>query len=209
MNTLAVLIPVKSSGAKSRLPRVLSDRERREFVGLLLTDLLKELGRAHLLASTYVISSDGKILEQARREGANGVHEPRDEGVNAAVVRGIRAAGKSDYLVLPSDLPLANSTHIEHLLKMKASGPALVIVPSLSFNGTNALLFSPRDGLELSYDDDSFWNHLRSAARVGIKCGISSREELMFDVDSPADLENLVSVKSEKPSVKFAREASR
>ena len=46
---LAVLVPVKSSGAKSRLSGVLSEGERREFASLLLKDLHAALGRAGLL----------------------------------------------------------------------------------------------------------------------------------------------------------------
>ena len=206
MSSLAVLIPVKSSGAKSRLSKILSQSERREFVALLLSGLLAELSKARLLRATYVISSDEETLSRASREGATPIREAGDEGVNSAVTLGIESVnGATSYLVLPSDLPLATSSQIRHLLALGWSTGRAVIVPSLTFNGTNALFFAPSSGLELSYDDDSFWNHLESAGREGLRCAISTMTGLMFDVDSPADLENLARVRSERPSVRFAR----
>jgi 2-phospho-L-lactate/phosphoenolpyruvate guanylyltransferase len=206
MNPPAVLVPVKSTGAKSRLSQVLSEKERREFVVLLLLELLAELRKAALIGNSRVISSDGRILGLAASKGALPVRETADAGVNEAVLEGIKSAEEAAaFLVLPADLPLITSSHILHLLRMGSSGLSVVLAPSLGFNGTNALVFSPRDGLELSYDRDSFWNHLRSAARCGISTGVCSTKEVMFDVDTPSDLRALASMKSTRPPVVFAR----
>ena len=207
---LAVLVPVKSSGAKSRLSGVLSEGERREFASLLLKDLLAALGRAGLLESTYVISSDRGALRMAESKGANGIPEPRDEGVNSAVSRGVRAVVSADtFMVLPADLPLVGPGDVKHVLALRSEGLSAVLVPSMAFNGTNALLYSPSDGLKLSYDDDSFWNHLRSAARKGIPCAVSSPRGIVFDVDSPDDFRALAESRASGSSAAFAREASK
>ena len=210
MTSLAVLIPFKSSGPKSRLSAVLSEGERQEFAFLLLSELLAALGRARLLPVSHVISSDPEALAVAERSGADAVAEARDSGVNSAVVLGIEAAEPADdILVLPADLPLIGRSHIRHLLAMKSSIRGTVIVPSLSFDGTNALLFSRRKGPDLSYDADSFWGHLGSAARKGTPCCVSCVHEVMFDVDSPRDLELLARSKSDRPPAEFARRALR
>jgi 2-phospho-L-lactate guanylyltransferase (CobY/MobA/RfbA family) len=84
----------------------------------------------------------------------------------------------------------------------------VVIAPSASFNGTNALVFSPKAGLALSYDRDSFWNHIRASGRKGLSVGVSSEPGLTFDLDSPHDLRLLARSKARNPAVEFARRAA-
>ena len=209
MSPFAVLIPVKSSGTKSRLAPVLSLAERRELQTLLLSGVLRALREAGLLAETRVVTSDRQILRLAASSGAGTVREDRDRGVNAAVGAGIRALGRtSRVLVLPSDLPLLRASEVRHLATL---GELLqvVIAPSATFNGTNALVFSPGAGLKLSYDRDSFWNHIRGSGRKGLSVGVASEPGLTFDLDSPQDLRILASSKARNPAVGFARRATR
>ncbi len=209
MKDLAVLVPVKSSAVKSRLSGVLSEPERREFALLLLSWVMRQLGKAGLLQSTWVISSDRRVQELASAAGARSVSETRDRGVNSAVALGIRASGgPSTIMVIPSDLPLLKASEIEHIVELKERLD-LVIVPSLSFNGTNALVLSGSRRIPLSYDDDSFWNHLASGSRKGLSVGVSSEPGLMFDVDSPADLAALARSGHPTPAAEFARKALR
>jgi 2-phospho-L-lactate guanylyltransferase len=210
LTTTAVLIPVKSSAAKSRLSQVLSGLERREFAELLLRGVLEALGQAGLLSSSYVVSSDSRTLTLARRMGADVILEPGNAGVNSAVSRGIRRTRPSEnVLVIPSDLPLLQASELRHLIALKSAGLDVVMAPSWSFDGTNALLFSRERGITLSYDDDSFWNHLESCAQRGLSVGVSSRRGLTFDVDSPEDLRSLARLGPNKPLVPFAVRATR
>ena len=206
--TLAVLIPVKSSGAKSRLASVLSMKERRELEYLLLIGVLSAMREAGLLAETSVVTSDPEILKLATDHGARAVREARDQGVNAAVEAGVRAAGlASKALVLPSDLPLLRASEVKHLVGLSEL-LRVVIAPSTSFNGTNALVFPTESGLALSYDRDSFWNHVRSSAREGLSVGVCSDPGLTFDLDSPEDLRFLAKSEASNPAVEFARRAT-
>lgn len=210
MTTLAVLIPVKSSGPKSRLSEVLSLKEREELGKLLLGGVLKALKQAGLLGVSHVISSDRSVLEFAIGHGAWAIAEPRDAGVNSAVIRGIKRAGFPDsILVLPSDLPFIRGTEVRRLLALKSAGFDMVLVPSSAFDGTNALLFRPSSGLTLSYDDNSFWNHLKAGAQNGLSIGVSSERGLMFDIDSPKDFRVLAHSRAEVSPVVFARRAGR
>ena len=200
---------MKGSGIKSRLSSALSGTERREFESILLSGVLETLRAAGLLGSAYVVSSDPGILRLASSTGAGAVRETKDRGVNAAVEAGISAAGGPQrVLVLPSDLPLLRAAEVRRVLAL-GRWLQVVIAPSESFNGTNALLFSPSAGLPLSYDDDSFWNHIRSAAKEGRSVGVTTEPGLTFDVDSPEDLRRLSRSRSGCRAAAFARRRAR
>ena len=200
---------MKSSGAKSRLSSVLPLREREELESLLLSGVLGALRKAALLPATHVVSSDPVILRLATRSGAGIVREAGDKGVNAAVEAGVSALGRPlKVLVLPCDLPLLRASQIRHIVSLSEL-MQVVIAPSTSFNGTNALVFSPNMGLPLSYDDDSFWNHIRASSQRGLSVAVVSNPGLAFDLDSPEDLQKLAHVRARTPAGAFARRAFR
>ena len=206
MTPLAVIIPVKHSQLKSRLSSVLSRTQREEFATLLLLDVLGAFRSAGLIESCHVVSSDEKVLRLASRLGAGIVRESADAGVNAAVTAGVNEAGRHcDILVVPSDLPLLRAADIRRILALRSSGLDVVIAPSLAFNGTNALAFSASSHPALSYDDNSFWNHLRASARRGLSVAVCSERTIMFDVDSPSDLRALARSRSTGRAAVFAR----
>jgi len=201
---------MKSNRVKSRLSAFLSEEQRTEFSRLLLGDLMAVLKEAGILHSSLVVSSDRTILDYAVKQGATAVPEEEDAGVNAAVVRGLTAVGGGvTVLVLPSDLPLLRPSELRRLLRLKTAGLDVVLAPSLGFNGTNALLFVSGSDFPLSYDDDSFWNHLGSCGRLGLRAGVSCESGLMFDVDAPDDLRLLSKSRSMRKSAVFARRALR
>ena len=206
MSSTVVIIPVKSSGKKSRLARVLDEEEREEFAGLLLAEVLGEVRKAGLLRSCSVVSPDKTILGTAERAGARTVPEEEAAGFDAAVARGLRGVrGHPDVLIIPADLPLLEATELLHLLEARLDGFGAVIAPSRAFDGTNAMLFSLSAPVPLSYDDDSFWNHLSGAARRGLSVRVCTEPGLTFDVDSPSDFEALALSESRRPPAEFAR----
>ncbi len=208
MTSVAVLVPVKGGNVKTRLSAVLSADQRRRFARLTLGDVLASLKSAGLISSTYVISPDGGVLEMAKRLGATAVKEPKDSGVNSAVLLGMRKVRSEVVMVVPSDLPLLRSSDISRLLELK-EGLDIVIAPSVGFTGTNALVFSRSRPLALSYDDNSFWNHLRGAARASMTAGVCCRPGVMFDVDSTEDLRALARSSGGRASAAFARRSAR
>lgn len=201
---------MKSSGKKSRLAGVLDEGQREEFAGLLLLEVLGELRRARLVASCRVVSPDGGILEMAERAGARAVQEKEAAGFDTAVARGlVGVRGHQDVLILPADLPLLEAPELVRLLEARSAGFEAVVAPSRAFDGTNAMLFSPSAPVPLSYDHDSFWNHLSGAARRGLSAWVCTEPGLTFDVDSPSDLEALARSRSKRPSAEFARRVMR
>lgn len=209
MSELAVVVPVKSAG-KSRLSPVLSAAERRAVSLSMFRGMMGALAGAGVIGACRVVSSDNEVLSEAAALGARPVPEPSDRGVNAAVRAAMDATPEADeFLVLPSDLPLLTAADVSALLRLKADGPDVVLSPSLSFDGTNALLFPRVPGLSLSFDSDSYWNHLSAAAASGLSVGVCARKGIMFDVDSPDDLKALADAKVENESAELARAAAR
>jgi len=201
---------VKSAGKKSRLGQVLDESEREEFARLLLADVLGELKKAGLLASSRVVSPDGMVLEMAGRAGAHPVREEAAGGFDRAVARGVRGVRRGqDVLIIPADLPLLKAPELVHLLEARSDGLDAVIAPSRAFDGTNAMLFSLSAQIPLSYDDDSFRNHLSGAARRGLSVRVCTEPGLTFDVDSPSDFEALARSGSKRASAEFARKVMR
>jgi 2-phospho-L-lactate/phosphoenolpyruvate guanylyltransferase len=201
---------VKSSGAKSRLAGVLTPAQREEFSRLLLVEVIQVTKRAGLLRHCRVVTSDEGTLDLAARLGATTIREPGDTGVNDAVLRGMEGAGDPEsILVMPSDLPLLEASDVKHVLTLGRAGVEFVLAPSLAFDGTNALLMPRGRPLALSYDTDSFWNHLSAAARGGLPVAVCTRVGLTLDIDTPEDLAALARSKSTRPSARFVRRVFR
>ena len=199
---------MKSARVKSRLSAVLSEEQRIEFSRILLAELFGVLKEARVLHSSKVVSSDREILDYAVKQGANAFPEDEDAGVNEAVMSVISTFRRNEAaLVLPSDLALLTPSELGRLLQLKSAGLDVVLAPSRSFNGTNALLFSSGSNFPLSYDHDSFWNHLGSCGRLELSVAVCCERGLMFDVDTPDDLRSLSASRAKRRSVAFARRA--
>lgn len=207
MRLPAVVIPVKSSGAKSRLSGVLNAAQRKEFSAILLSEVLEAVKGAGLGEECHVVSSDRDVLESAAAQGARPVSEDADAGVDEAVRRGMMASDAEEFLVLPSDLPLIGPSDLLRILELRRGGVGLVLTPSVAFDGTNALLFSRASRFPLSYDRNSFWNHLASASAMGLSVGVCTGPGVIFDVDSPADFRALVDSGHGGRAAAYARRA--
>ncbi len=202
----AVVIPVKGENHKSRLAGVMDGQTREELARLLLVDLLSVIRRAGLLSSTFIVSSSEGMLATARYEGANALKEDRDRGFNSAVELAMRTREDSnEFLVLPSDLPLLKVEDLKRPLATKREGIDAVISPSRAFDGTNLLLYSRARIPGLSYDNDSFWNHVSSAARSNISLAVYGSVGIMMDLDSVADARSLLRSKKNCASLEFLR----
>lgn len=206
MSRLAVVVPVKSRGHKTRLSGMMSSAERALLAGHLLDDTLANLKSADLLSRAFIVSADEGALRRAEATGAGAVKERRDAGVNAAVRLAISSLSGSDlFLVLPSDIPLLSAEELHRALALRRAGADVVIAPSSTFNGTNLLLFSRDKMPELSYDKDSFWNHLASCARRGYTVAVTSGEGLMADIDEPADVARALKARINRRSLRFLK----
>jgi len=206
LTALRILIPFKAAGVKSRLSGLLNEAQRQKFAELLLLDVLCACSVAGLLGKCSVISSNRRVLSLAEKSGATGLSEPSDRGVNSAVELGVKKEkGADEFMVLPSDLPLLGASELSQVLTLRSSGINVVLSPSHTFNGTNLLIFSRFEKIKLSYDSDSFWNHLRDAARRKLRVAVFTGRGALFDVDTPADFALLASLSTNRRSAAFAR----
>jgi len=205
MSAPAVLVPFKGAEFKSRLSPILDEEGRKEFAYLLLTDLLQKVREAGLHQQSHVVSPDLSAKGIAAKFGASFMLEPRARGVNSAVRFGMRMLkGRDRFMVLPSDLAMVTVADIRAALEI-GRDLDLVIAPSSSFNGTNLLLFPRRMARLLSYDNNSFWNHLAAAARLGLSTAVLTKKGLVFDLDTPADARELAESKTRSRAARYLR----
>jgi 2-phospho-L-lactate guanylyltransferase len=198
-------VPFKSTDPKSRLSQVLDIARRKELAEIMLRGVLGAIRSAGLRNDCYLISSGPEAHSLARRSGVTLIPEPSDRGVNAAVSTAMETLRKYEsFLVVPSDLALIGRSDIRAALEL-GSRLDCVISPSKSFDGTNLLLVSRDDGFTLSYDSNSFWNHVGEAARKQLTLAIHCSRGVLFDVDSPEDLRELGRVRINTRVVRFAR----
>jgi len=200
-----VIIPFKAARRKSRLLGTLNPGQREKLSLLMLESVLAAVAGAGLARTCHVVTSDEPALELARRAGGAPVAEKENSGVNAAVSLGMRRVGARRYLILPADLPLLTASDIERAVALTSLSADVVISPSRHLDGTNLLLFSGDRRVPLSYDRNSFWDHISSAARMGCSLAVYTGKGALFDVDTPDDLEVLAGLQISNRTVSFAR----
>lgn len=209
MTAPSILIPVKAGVPKSRLSALLNEAQRKELVQSMLMDVLDAFSGVGLLPHCVVISSSGQWRALARSLGARAVTETSDNGVNSAVATGSAMASYGDLMVVPADVPLLRGSEIRRALGLKASGVDVVVSPSLDFDGTNLLIFSRSKPLPLSFDRDSFRNHLGASSRRGYKVAVDSAMGFRFDIDTISHLRALAESRLPCRAAAFAREMVR
>ncbi len=205
MSAPSVVIPYRAVGAKSRLAPALSEKRRAELSELMLLDVLEAFASAGLVGRCIVVSPDSRALALAQEAGAQGLRERSASGVNAAVHKAVsQERGDHGFMIVPADLPTLGAKDIRGALARHAAG-LTVISPSRGFDGTNLLMFGESGRIPLSYDRDSFWNHVASAGRLGLPLCVLSAGGFMFDVDTPADLADLAGSGARGRAAAFAK----
>ncbi len=199
----AVIIPVKASEPKSRLAPILSEAARRRLTLVTLSDVLKAVRSVTDGTETFVVSSDLNVLKEAAAAGVNLLGEKEDAGVNAAVTLGMEMTGDAErWLVVPSDVPFIRPEDVKSVLGI-GEGGRVVLAPSKELDGTNLLLVSKDSRISLAYDEDSFWGHLKDAARRGLRVAVYAQMTVMLDIDSPQDLEAALKMNVSNETTKF------
>lgn len=207
---LWAVIPVKPFGeGKSRLAQRLDPAERGVLSKQLLTRVIQIAQESNVCAGILVISRDEDVLAYAQSLGVSTLLENDfreenkwDDGpnaplsidsLNAALHQGASIAadrGANAVLILPADLPLVTPADLIHLSEAAVDSPAVVIAPSED-NGTNALLLTPPGCIDYAFGINSFDRHQSQAEEKNIPFKIINSPTLAFDVDRPADLDEL------------------
>ncbi|MBI4257613.1 MAG: 2-phospho-L-lactate guanylyltransferase [Thaumarchaeota archaeon] len=189
---LHVVIPVKSSSKiKTRLSTLLKPNQRRTLNLLTLRHIMNTVVDSGQVEDLIVVSPDRTIKPFCKEYGAFFLQEEKDQGVNAAVAKGVNYCmnkGASSSLVIPSDLPCITTTDILNFAKMADEPRIVVITPSMRLDGTNVLLRKPLDVIETYYDQNSFSSHIREAQRANVKLVLYLSRTVMLDLDTEGDI---------------------
>lgn len=198
---VSALIPAKGfANAKQRLSPLLGARAREVLAEAMLRDVLGQVVLARGLETVFVVSGDERVSELVSSFGCRVIREESERGETEAVVFALaqmKQQGIQSVLVLPGDIPLVRSSDIALLLEQIANhdgvSPYALLSPSHDRKGTNALLLSPPDVIELRFGYDSFSYHLGEVAAREMPLRVFENERIALDIDEPKDLGRFLS----------------
>ncbi|KXA91162.1 hypothetical protein AKJ63_01840 [candidate division MSBL1 archaeon SCGC-AAA259D18] len=184
-----LIIPVKKlEESKMTFAEVFTDVQRRNLTLAMIEDVL-EVARLVEGIKPAVVSPDGSVLDFVEERDVRTVSE-LDVGLNNALEIAIEKSidkGFRNVLIIPGDVPLIKPDDLRNILDLLSEDRGVVITPSKE-KGTNALLLSPPDVLDLHFGGESFSKHFEEARSRGIRPRIYRSERLERDIDRPQDL---------------------
>lgn len=203
------ILPVKSpQNAKQRLTGFLPVEMRQTLARMLYRQTLATLCRAEGIHRVVVATSDIEIADHARRSGALVLeeHEQVSHSVSAdaACLRAMEM-GASTALLVPIDVPTVTPADFTTLAA--SARPGLIVVPSSDGTGTNALVRTPPNCIESRFGPGSFRAHLDQALSKGLPADVLRLPGLMFDIDTPEDVAELLARVPECQVSTFLRSA--
>lgn len=202
----AALLPVKSfASAKGRLGETISAAEREALTRAMLADMIEALASARCLDRTYVLSADTEVLRAAAALGAETLREDLTKsdpgrgqraigGLNRAVADAaerLAAAGVMRLLTIPGDVPLIEPDEVAALFRVDGGEWPVVLVPSGSGTGTNALLLSPPTVIVPRFEGASLTAHMEACREHDLAFRVLELPSFALDVDTPEDLAEL------------------
>jgi len=178
-------VPVKAfHQAKRRLGTALPEVERVRLVRSMATHVVE----ACVPMPVAVVCDDEEVARWASDLGAAVMWEP-GQGLNGAVRAGVRRLAESGtewVTVAHGDLPRA------HGLGALSGFDGITLVPDRRDDGTNVLrLPAAAADFRFSYGVGSFQAHRTEALRVGLAVRVLRHPNLAYDVDWPADVDEL------------------
>lgn len=207
------ILPVKSpQNAKQRLTGFLTMEQRETLARMLYKQTLASLCQAEGIDQVVVATSDSQVAEHARSSGVLVFEESEQvshsASADAACLRAM-GMGASTVLLVPIDVPTVTPEDFTQLAAASGDGlrPGLIIVPSSDGTGTNALVRTPPDCIQSRFGPGSFRAHLDQAFLKGMYADVLRLPGLMFDIDTPEDVAELLASGRECPVSSFLRAA--
>jgi 2-phospho-L-lactate guanylyltransferase len=187
----AIIIPIKKFDySKTRLGSFLNSKERKELTRLLM---LETLEKTSILEQKQIIIVSGERFEPIDKFRDIVLIKENDlKGVNNAIGlanKFVKDNEFSESLIIPIDLPFLSAKDLHDVIKTSRKfEKGICIVPSKRFDGTNVLLRKPNLVIDTFYDNNSFYNHVKSAAENNVSIEIIKNENLMIDLDTVDDV---------------------
>lgn len=194
------LIPVKRyCQAKQRLSGFLMPGERINLFKAMLEDLLGVLCDHPDIESVLLVSDEPAVNKLAIDKGLELLTE-KELGVNGlnnvvqAAVTKLMQRGIDDVMVVHGDLPLLNEQEISILIQshQQAKLPAVTIAQDTEGQGSNCVLCTPASKMYFQYGVNSLQKHSVHAKEISASLQIISLAGAQCDIDTPADLIELV-----------------
>jgi 2-phospho-L-lactate/phosphoenolpyruvate guanylyltransferase len=203
------ILPVKSpQNAKQRLTGFLAVEHRETLARMLFRQTLAALCQARGIDRVVVATSDAEVADHARSSGALVFEEKQQAShsvsADAACLRAMEM-GASTALLVPIDVPTVTPADFSQLAA--SARPGLIVVPSSDGTGTNALVRTPPNCIESRFGPGSFRAHLDQARSKGLDADVLRLPGLMFDIDTPEDVAELLARSHECQVSSFLRAA--
>jgi 2-phospho-L-lactate guanylyltransferase len=205
------ILPVKSpQNAKQRLEGYLPRAHREALARMMYEQTIASISRARGIDRVLVATSDRQIAGHARALGSLVIEESaqvsHSASADAACLRAMEL-GATTALLVPIDVPLAVAEDFERLAAAAGTGanPGLGIVPSADGTGTNALVRTPPDVIPSRFGPGSFRIHLNLADERGVPAEVLHLPGIMFDIDTPEDVAELLARAPDNRVASFLR----
>jgi 2-phospho-L-lactate guanylyltransferase len=207
------LVPLNALDVvKSRLRHSLDDGNRRALVLWLAKRVLAALSDSGVVDRIGIVSPDSLALAPfapwgpyAPRKQVTPLYTEGGE-LNEDLKQGRRWAleeGAHQVLVVLADLPFLSAVEVcEMVRRARASQarPYVLLAPDRAERGTNALLLRPADALPFAFGVDSLSRHTALARERGIEPDVYRSAATSFDVDTPADVRELIAQGAWRPA---------
>ena len=207
--SLALIVPVKDlAQAKSRLAPLLSAQERGALAAVMLEHTLTTLGSVSGFTRRAVVTNHAPAIDLAIKLGFEVLHEgvqrSESQSVDAACAT-LASEGISAMLRVPLDLPLIEGKDVTTIVNQAIAGERVILVPSLSGTGTNALYRSPPNLFPSKFGPGSLALHREQAKARGISECVLALESMALDIDDPEDLRELARRARPCPALDYLR----
>jgi 2-phospho-L-lactate guanylyltransferase len=192
-----LLIPVKDlRHAKQRLASRLAQAERTQLAEAMMRQTFDIAAKVRRIDRVAIVSLYPPALELARNYEMLVIPETSQGSESSSVDYGIAELtrmGATGVLRLPIDLPFLTPEAIERLLILDTpERPHAILTPSRDRQGTNALWRRPGNLFPSLFGPDSLRRHQQAAREREIPCLLHESPEITFDLDDPADLDDLL-----------------
>lgn len=189
----AIIIPIKSfEKSKTRLGRFLNLEQRISLCHHFVNDLMEKVSKIEQCQIIFITNESINLPDEIKNKCLIIKEGEKNTGVNSAVALADSYVIENKFessLVIPIDIPLFNLSQIREIIQYsKNFDEGICIVPSYRYDGTNILLRKPHTVIETSYDNNSFFNHLKRTMEKGASIKIFDFENLRADVDTIEDI---------------------
>lgn len=207
------LVPLNALDAvKSRLRPGLDDGNRRALVLWLAHRVCDALSDSGVIDRIGIVSPDPLALAPFAPWGPYAPRQPvtplrtEGRGLNEDLEQGRRWAleeGAHQVLVILADLPFFSAGTVREVAQRARAAearPYVLLAPDRAEQGTNVLLLRPADALPFAFGLESLSRHTALARERGIEPDFYRSAATSFDVDTPADVRELVAQGAWRPA---------